>query len=135
MQNMTIDKIMNSGGPDTKQMDMETFIKLADKEKIEADALNDLFKEIEDKFKDQGKPGETITEFIKRIDVSELKRIELKSGGKIINLSDIKDPIKAIRKIDLSSTFGPNTSVSSLSEKDKETVLMLLKMSGIGGKE
>ena len=35
---MTIDKIMNSGGPDTKQMDMETFIKLADKEKIEADA-------------------------------------------------------------------------------------------------
>ena len=79
---MTIDKIMNSGGPDTKQMDMETFIKLADKEKIEADALNDLFKEIEDKFKDQGKPGETITEFIKRIDVSELKRIELKSGGK-----------------------------------------------------
>jgi len=88
---MTIDKRMSSGGEDTKQMNMKTFIKLADKEKIEADALNDLFKEIEDKFREQGKPSETITDFIKRIDVSELKRIELKSGGKVLNFSDYKD--------------------------------------------
>jgi len=132
---MTIDKKMAPGGADTKQMEMETFIKLADKEKIEADALNDLFKEIEDKFKDQGQPGETITDYIKRMDVSELKRIELGSGGKVINFNDYKDPIKEVKKIDLASSFGPNTTVSSLSDKDKETVLILLKMSGIGRKE
>ena len=132
---MTIDKRMLSGGPETKKMDMKTFIKLADKEKIEADALNDLFREIEEKFKDQGQPGETITDFIKRMDVSELKRIELGSGGKVINFNDYKDPIKEVRKIDLTSSFGPNTTVPSLSEKDKETVLILLKMSGIGRKE
>ena len=40
-----------------------------------------------------------------------------------------------VKKLDLSSVLGADTPVSSLSEKDKETVLMLLKMSGIGNKE
>jgi len=133
---MTIDKKMAPGGVDTKKMEMETFIKLADKEKIEADALNDLFKEIEDKFKDQGKPGETITDFIKRIDVNELKRIELNSGGKVISFGKYKKNKEAkVKEIDLASSFPPNTAVSSLSESDKDIVLKLLQMSGIGKKD
>ena len=132
-----IDKAMSGGGRELPSLDMNKFIELADKEKIEADALNDLFREIEDKFKDQGEPGETITDFIKRIDIKELKRIKLSGGGSVVDLSKYrkdKKPTK-IKELNLSSVLGPDTPVSSLSEKDKETVLMLLKMSGIGNKE
>ena len=44
---MTVDKRMSSGGPETKQMDMQKFIEMADLEKIEFDAQNELFKAIE----------------------------------------------------------------------------------------
>ena len=131
---MTIDKIMSSGGPETKQMDMQKFIEMADLEKIEFDAQNELFKAIEDKYLEQRKPGESFDSWLKRTPVSELRRIELSNGGSVVELSKYrKDKQKPkIKKLDLSSVLGADTPVSSLSEKDKDTVLMLLKMSGIG---
>ena len=63
---------MSSGGPETKQMNMKTFIELADKEKIEADALNDLFEAVQEKFLEQRKPGESFNSWINRTDVEEL---------------------------------------------------------------
>ena len=80
---MTIDKIMISGGPETKQMDMQKFIQMADKEKIEFDMQQELFRAIEDKFKEQRKPGESFDSWLNRTPVEELKRIELKKGGRI----------------------------------------------------
>ena len=74
---MTIDKIMSSGGPETKQMDMQKFIEMADLEKIEFDAQNELFKAIEDKFKEQRKPGESFDSWLKRTPVEELRRIRI----------------------------------------------------------
>ena len=134
---MTIDKIMSSGGPETKQMDMQKFIEMADLEKIEFDAQNELFKAIEDKFKEQRKPGESFDSWLKRTPVSELKRIELSGGGSVVDLNKYRKDKQTpkVKKLDLSSVLGADTPVSSLSEKDKETVLMLLKMSGIGSKE
>ena len=46
-----IDKRMSSGGPEEPRLDMNKFIELADAEKIEADALNELFEAIQEKFK------------------------------------------------------------------------------------
>ena len=134
---MTVDKRMSSGGPETKQMDMQKFIEMADLEKIEFDAQNELFKAIEDKYLEQRKPGESFDSWLKRTPVSELRRIELSNGGSVVELSKYrKDKQKPkIKKLDLSSVLGADTPVSSLSEKDKETVLMLLKMSGIGSKD
>ena len=134
---MTIDKIMSSGGPETKKMNMKTFIEMADKEKIEADALNDLFEAVQEKYLDQKKPGETFDSWLKRTPIEELRRIQLKGGGSVVDLAKYrKDKEKPkVKELDLSSVLGPNTAVSSLSEKDKDTVLMLLKMSGIGKKD
>ncbi len=134
---MTIDKIMNSGGPETKQMDMQKFIEMADLEKIEFDAQNELFKAIEDKYLEQRKPGESFDSWLKRTPVSELRRIKLSNGGSVVDLDKYRKDKQTpkVKKLDLSSVLGADTPVSSLSEKDKETVLMLLKMSGIGTKE
>ena len=134
---MTIDKIMSSGGPETKQMDMQKFIEMADLEKIEFDAQNELFKAIEDKYLEQRKPGESFDSWLKRTPVSELKRIELSGGGSVVDLNKYRKDKQTpkVKKLDLSSVLGADTPVSSLSEKDKETVLMLLKMSGIGSKD
>ena len=134
---MTIDKIMSSGGPETKQMDMQKFIEMVDLEKIEFDAQNELFKAIEDKYLEQRKPGESFDSWLKRTPVSELKRIELSGGGSVVDLNKYRKDKQTpkVKKLDLSSVLGADTPVSSLSEKDKETVLMLLKMSGIGSKD
>ena len=124
---------MSSGGPETKQMNMKTFIELADKEKIEADALNDLFEAVQEKFLEQRKPGESFNSWINRTDVEELRRIKLSNGGKVLDFGKYKKSKNPkVKEIDLASSFPPNTAVSDLSEKDKATVLMLLKMSGIG---
>lgn len=131
---MTIDKRMSAGGAETKQMDMQKFIQMADQDKIEFDLQEELFRAIEEKFREQRKPGESFNNWLKRTPVEELRRIELKGGGSVVDLDKYRrDKQKPkIKKLDLSSVLGADTPVSSLSEKDKDTVLMLLKMSGIG---
>jgi len=134
---MSIEKRMSAGGPDEKQIDMQKFIQMADQEKIEFDLQEELFRAIEEKFREQRKPGESFNNWLKRTPVEELRRIELNSGGSVVDLAKYrKDKEKPkIKKLDLSSVLGADTPVSSLSDKDKETVLMLLKMSGIGNKD
>tara|TARA_R110000851_G_scaffold301239_1_gene457595 strand:+ start:185 stop:607 length:423 start_codon:yes stop_codon:yes gene_type:complete len=132
-----IDKILSSGGPNETPLDMKQFITMADADKIEFDLQEELFRAIEDKFKEQRKPGESFNNWLKRTPVEELRRIELSNGGSVVDLSKYrkdKKPTK-IKELNLSSVLGADTPVSSLSEKDKETVLMLLKMSGIGSKD
>jgi hypothetical protein len=134
---MTVDKRMSSGGPETKQMNMQKFIQMADKEKIEFDLQQELFRAVEDKFKEQRKPGESFDSWLKRTPVEELRRIELEGGGSVVDLDKYRKDKQTpkIKKLDLSSVLGADTPVSSLSEKDKDTVLMLLKMSGFGKKD
>ena len=132
-----VDQIMDAGGPNTPKINMQQFIEMADLEKIEFDAQEELFRAIEEKFREQRKPGESFNNWLKRTPVEELRRIELNSGGSVVDLAKYrKDKEKPkIKKLDLSSVLGADTPVSSLSDKDKETVLMLLKMSGIGNKD
>jgi|TARA_R110000803_G_C11953303_1_gene317928 hypothetical protein len=132
-----IEKAMSGGGRELPSLDMNKFIELADAEKINADAQNDLFEAVQDKYLEQKRPGESFDSWLKRTPVEELRRIELSNGGSIVDLSKYrkdKKPTK-IKELNLSSVLGGDTPVSSLSEKDKETVLMLLKMSGIGNKD
>jgi len=132
-----IEKAMSGGGRELPSLDMNEFIKLADAEKIKADTENDLFEAIQQMYLEQKRPGESFNSWIYRTDVEELRRIKLNGGGSVVDLSKYrkdKKPTK-IKELNLSSVLGPDTPVSSLSEKDKETVLMLLKMSGIGNKD
>ena len=131
-----IEKAISSGGSNETPLDMNEFIKMADAEKIEADALEDLVRAIEDKFNEQRRPGETIESWLNRTDVEELRRIELSGGGKVYQFSDYKkNKEPKVKEIDLASAFAPNTTLSSLSDSDKETVLKLLQLSGIGKKD
>ena len=131
-----IDKILSSGGPNETPLDMKQFITMADQEKIRQNTENNLIEAIQEKYLNNRRPGETLDEYLRRTPVEELRRIELKDGS-IVDLDKYrkdKKPVK-IKQLNLSSVLGADTPVSSLSEKDKETVLMLLKMSGIGSKE
>ena len=47
---MTIEKILEAGGPNTDKMDMETFIQLADLEKQEFDVMQNLIDTIQEDF-------------------------------------------------------------------------------------
>ena len=129
----SIEKKMSSGGEDLSPLDMNDFIRLADAEKIKADTENDLFEAIQQKYLEQRRPGESIISWLNRTDVEELRRIKLSNGGKVLDFGKYKKSKNPkVKEIDLASSFPPNTAVSDLSEKDKATVLMLLKMSGIG---
>jgi len=130
-----IEKRMSSGGEDLSPLDMNDFIKLADAEKIKADAETDLFEAIQKKFLEQKKPGESFNSWLNRTDVEELRRIELKDGSKVIDFAEyskLKNP--KIKKIDLAQGDF-DKKVSDLTSKDKDLIRQLLKMSGVNVSE
>ena len=131
-----IEEKMSGGGSNSRSLDMEQFIKMADKEKIEFSIENDLFEALEQKWLDEREPGEAFDNWLNRTPVEALRRIELKSGGKVIDFAEYAKMKDAdVKEINLAAAFEEGRTVSSLSEKDKAMVRKLLKMSGIGGKE
>lgn len=123
---------MSNGGPDTKKIDMSEFIRLADKEKIQSDLENEIIQLLNEKFREQRKPGESIKDFIRRIPKEELLKLELSGGGKVISIQDFlkqrEEP--KIKKIDLAQGDFEKT-VAGLTKEDKLLIRDLLKMSGI----
>ena len=122
-----VEKIMSSGGPETPPLDMNQFIQLADAEKIEADALNELFEAIQEKFKNNREPGESFDSWIKRTPTEELIKISLANGGKVIDFSKYaKSKEPRIKEIKLSDYFDMGRSVASLNDSERETLKWLL---------
>ena len=122
-----IDKRMSSGGPEEPRLDMNKFIELADAEKIEADALNELFEAIQEKFKNERKPGEPFDSWLNRTPKAELIKISLANGGKVVDLAAYrKSKEPKIRQINLSDFFDVGRTVSSLSQSERETLKWLL---------
>lgn len=123
---------MSNGGPDTKKIDMSEFIRLADKEKIQSDLENEIIQLLNEKFREQRKPGESIKDFIRRIPKEELLKLELSGGGKVISIQDFlkqrEEP--KIKKINLAQGDFEKT-VAGLTKEDKLLIRDLLKMSGI----
>ncbi len=103
----------------------------ADLEKERFDFLSDIAGRIKELKEELGKPGETDAEFIKRLSPDELKRISLKDGSNVVELSKYsktKDTPK-VKKLNLAAHFELGKTVASLSEADKDVVKNLLKMS------
>ena len=124
-----IEKKLIPGGPDTKRLNMDEFIKLADKETIERDVELEILRQLEEKFKNDGKPGETFLDFIKRTPREELIKLELNKGGRVINFLDYaKSKSPDVKKIDLVGQFTPEKILSNLTTKEREAVNMLLKL-------
>ena len=127
---MTIEKILEAGGPNTDKMDMETFIQLADLEKQEFDVMQNLIDTIQEDFENERKPGQSLIDWMNTKPTDYFKRIELSGGGKVITISDyLKQKEKPkIKELDLAGMFTPNKTLSSLSEAEREAVNNLLKL-------
>ena len=59
-----IEKAMSGGGKDTPRLNMEQFIRLADADKIQSDLENEIIRLLDEKFRDQRKPGESFNEWL-----------------------------------------------------------------------
>ena len=111
-------------------------IKLADLEKQEFDVFQNLADQIQEDFKNEKKPGESLIDWLKKKPDSYFQRIELKDGGNVFFISDYlkqKEDIP-LKKIDLASYFAPGKTISSLTDAEREVVNKLLRMS-LGKKE
>ncbi len=127
-----VEKRLEGGGPETPKLNMKQFIELADADKIQSDLENEIIRLLDEKFRDQRKPGETFNEWLNRTPKEELLKLELGSGGKVISISDYlkqKEEPK-IKKINLAQGDFEKT-VSGLSAADKDIIKDLLRKSGI----
>jgi len=123
---------MSGGGKDTPRLNMEQFIRLADADKIQSDLENEIIRLLDEKFRDQRKPGESFSDWLNRTPKEELLKLELSGGGKVISISDYlkqKEEPK-IKKINLAQGDFEKT-VSGLSAADKDIIKDLLRKSGI----
>ena len=69
-------------------------------------------------------PGKTEEDYINAI-----RRISLNSGGKVVDLNKYrKDKEVKIKELDLASMFTPDRTLSSLSDKERDAVNTLLKL-------
>jgi len=136
---MSIDKrLEGKGSLDEKQYlnklaaevsKMEEVNKLADNEKYKRDLEQEILQLLDEKFKNERKPGESYLDFIKRQDPEELKRIGLKDGSNVVDFrkySKSKEP--EVKKLDLASQFTPGKTLASLTEAERDAVNMLLKL-------
>ena len=128
----SIDKRLSGGGENTPRLNMEQFIRLADADKIQSDLENEIIRLLDEKFRDQRKPGESFKEWLNRTPKEELLKLELSGGGKVISISDYlkqkQEP--KIKKINLAQGDFEKT-VSGLSAADKDIIKDLLRKSGI----
>ena len=111
--------------------------RLADLEKIEFDVMQNLADKIREDFERETKDKpRSFMDWLKSKPTDYFKRIELKSGGKVVDIrsySKLKEP--KIKELDLASYFDFGRTVSSLTDAEKEVVNQMLRMSLGKGKE
>jgi len=125
-----IEKALSGGGINEIPLDMNQFIQMADKEKIEFDVMQNLIDSIQEDFENERKSGESLIDWLKSKPTEYFKRIELGKGGTVISISDyLKQKEKPkIKELDLAGMFTPPKTLSSLSEAEREAVNNLLKL-------
>ena len=127
MKISNVEKRMTSGGVDAPRIDLQEFIKIADAEKYEFDALNEKLELLKDAWLKQREPGETYDSWFKRTPKEEIIRITLKEGGRIIKFSDYKKP--KIKTINLSDYFDMGRRLIDLTQSERDTLKWLLSKS------
>jgi len=125
-----IEKALGSGGPDQKRMDMKQFIKTADREKVDANIMQNLAATIKKDFGKEKKKGQKFIDWLQSQPDSYFIRIKLNSGGKVVSLRDyMKSKEPKIKKINLADYFEFGRTVSSLTDAEKKVVADLLNKS------
>lgn len=130
LNNNNIDKRMEGRGDLKEKANLMKVAK--DKEDIKFDFKSDVEGDILELYDKMKLPGETVPEFLERVPIDKLLRIELSDGGKVIPLSQymkIKEKPK-IKKIDLAQG-DYSKLVSDLTDNDKLLIKELLRKSGV----
>ena len=127
MKISNVEKRMTSGGVDAPRIDLQEFIKIADAEKYEFDALNEKLELLKDAWLKQREPGETYDSWFKRTPKEEIIRITLAGGGKVVKFSDYKKP--KIKTINLSDYFDMGRRLIDLTQSERDTLKWLLSKS------
>ena len=132
MKTQNIEKKLTAGGKDTPKLNMEKFIQLADKDKIKSDIEGEIIRLLNEKFRDQRKPGESFSDWLNRTPKDELLKLELKNGGNVVDfLSYLKQKQKPkVKEINLAQGDFEKT-VAGLTDADKDIIKDLLRKSGI----
>ena len=132
MKTQNIEKKLTAGGKDTPKLNMEKFIQLADKDKIQSDLEGEIIRLLNEKFRDQRKPGESFSDWLNRTPKDELLKLELKNGGNVVDfLSYLKQKQKPkVKEINLAQGDFEKT-VAGLTDADKDIIKDLLRKSGI----
>ena len=106
-------------------------MKLADIEKIKADVLEDLTRELRNMYEEEKKSGQSFSDWIKTKSIEDLKRIELSDGGKVVDFLKYAKPKEPkIKKINISQGDMEKT-VAGLSKDEKDLIKDLLRRSGV----
>ena len=114
-----------------KEITKDGIMKLADIEKIEADVLEDLTRELRNMYEEEKKSGQSFSDWIKTKSIDDLKRIELSDGGKVVDLLKYTKPKEPkIKKINISQGDMEKT-VAGLSKDEKDLIKDLLRRSGV----
>ena len=105
----------------------EQLIKLASESAAEEKELSDFmdmkYQMALEKYLKEN-PGKTEEDYINAI-----RRISLNSGGKVVDLNKYrKDKEVKIKELDLASMFTPDRTLSSLSDKERDALNTLLKL-------
>jgi len=105
----------------------EQLIKLASESAAEEKELSDFmdmkYEMALEKYLKEN-PGKTEEDYINAI-----RRISLESGGKVVDLNKYrKEKDIKIKELDLASMFTPDRTLSSLSDKERDAVNTLLKL-------
>jgi len=114
-----------------KEIKKDELIQLSkDEADINFDLELEIIEQLQNKHKEFGRPGETIIDFIKRIDINELIKLELSGGGKVISITDyLKHKERPrIKRLNLDSV-APNKAISNLTEAELAVVRDLLRRS------
>ena len=130
MKNL-IDKPLTNGGQNTARLDMNQFIKLADAEKFEFDALNEVLESLREKWKNEREPGETFDSWFNRTSKEDIIKLSMANGGKVIDLAryrKTKEPAQ-VKEINLSDYFDLNKRLIDLSSSERDTLKWLLNKS------
>ena len=131
MTNTNIDKPLTNGGENTARLDMNQFIKLADAEKFEFDALNEVLESLREKWKNEREPGETFDSWFNRTSKEDIIKLSMANGGKVIDLAryrKTKEPAQ-VKEINLSDYFDLNKRLIDLSSSERDTLKWLLNKS------
>ena len=99
-------------------------IDLAELEKQNFNVERNIIDVLNEDFEKQDKYNNFL-DWLKSKDVEYFKRIELRSGGRVIKFSDYKKP--KIKKINLSSLFEHAKTIASLTDAEREVVNDLLR--------